>query len=215
MALLQSHADPRRKLLNAERALRGAAGAAPAVFVLTDPERLADAGRLVSRLPPGWGLIYRHFGAADRLREGRRLALLCRRAHRTFLVSDDWGLARRLPCSGIHFPEKRLRALAGRRRRRGWLFSASAHSWRGVVQARRAGADLVFLSPVFATRSAGAGRPIGPYGLRSIALRTTIPVYALGGVNALTAGRLGPFYRKGIAGFGLVDAAWPGGRPDT
>lgn len=61
--------------------------------------------------------------------------------------------------------------------------TAPVHSIREAVAAARGGADLLFVSPVFATRSHIGARPLGPvrFGLMIRLLRT--PVIALGGMS--------------------------------
>ncbi|MFN3435907.1 MAG: thiamine phosphate synthase, partial [Sphingomonas sp.] len=75
-----------------------------------------------------------------------------------------------------------------------------------IVAAIRAGADAVFVSPVFATRSHPGSRPLGiaRFGLMIRGLQT--PVIALGGMNARKARALRPM---GIHGWAGIDALAP------
>src|SRR5205807_7357320 len=107
-------------------------------------------------------------------------------------------LAQTLRADGVHLPE-RLALLAGRIRRAhpAWLITVAAHSQRAVIAARRQGAHAVVISPVFPSRSPSAGRPLGV--TRFAALAHLAPAYALGGVNARTAGRLAGTSAIGLA----------------
>jgi thiamine-phosphate pyrophosphorylase len=67
----------------------------------------------------------------------------------------------------------------------------TAHSLREIAAARRARADAIVLSPVFATRSHPGARTLGPLRLRLLAARAGLPVIALGGMNAARARRIG------------------------
>jgi thiamine-phosphate pyrophosphorylase len=58
-------------------------------------------------------------------------------------------------------------------------------------------------SPVFASRSPSAGRPLGLEGLKAIVEAVETPVYALGGVRADTVERL---LGSGIVGIAAVEA---------
>ena len=77
------------------------------------------------------------------------------------LIADDPALAAISARHGLHLPEARMREAAHwRARHPDWLITASAHSLRALM--RRAHADAVFLSPVFATASHPDAPPLTP-----------------------------------------------------
>ncbi len=159
--------------------------------------------RVVERLPRGAAVVYRAFGAADALERGRRLGRIARSRGVLLLVGADPGLAARLRADGVHLPQR----LAARRGavlalRRRFLVTAAAHDLPAALKARRAGIDAIVVSPVFASRSPSAGRPLGPRAFAVLSRRAALPVYALGGVNASTARRLG---RSGAVGLAAID----------
>lgn len=119
----------------------------------------------------------------------------------------------RIPAApdGVHWPghAPRGRAAGGR------LVTASAHSRRDAIAAFGAGADLVFLSPVFQTRSHPGAAPLGPVRFGLAARGLPGPVIALGGMTAARARRLAPL---GAAGYAGIDCWAPGpaaNRPPT
>ncbi|MEZ5939651.1 MAG: thiamine phosphate synthase [Hyphomonadaceae bacterium] len=192
MSAVEAQPALRRKLAASARAMpvrfaRNGERLPPAWF-LTDPARTPDPVAIVGRLPAGWGVIYRSFGAPDRFDLGRRLKAVCARRRLRLLVSADPELAMRIGADGVHWPE----ALARPRglRRRGWIETCSAHGRRSIERAARLGFDAAILSAVFPSRSPSAGDPIGPGRFRSLAATAPLPVYALGGVTARTAGLL-------------------------
>ncbi len=95
------------------------------------------------------------------------------------------------------------RASAIRRAHPLWLITVAAHGEAAARRARLRGADAVVISPVFESRSPSAGPALGPARLASLVRRTKRPVYALGGVNAMTAARL---IGSGAAGIAAVEA---------
>jgi thiamine-phosphate pyrophosphorylase len=104
---------------------------------------------------------------------------------------------------GLHLPEAHARQAAHwRALHSSWLITAAAHSARGLSIAAASGADAAILAPVFPTSSHEDRASLGVTRFRLIALRSTIPVYALGGVNAATVGRLKDAALAGIAGIG-------------
>ncbi|WP_392354660.1 thiamine phosphate synthase [Brevundimonas sp. LF-1] len=109
----------------------GAAGRplpAPLLF-FTDPARTPRPWETAARLPAGAGVVFRHFGAADRLETGRRLREATHRAGVQLLVGLDVELAEQIEADGVHLPERALSAawsLSGRRP--DWLLTGAAHS---------------------------------------------------------------------------------------
>jgi thiamine-phosphate pyrophosphorylase len=159
----------------------------PRLWLMTD-ERQGDAlWQALERLPRGAGIVFRHY----RLPAAERRALW----ERVRGVARRRGL--RLLAAGA--------PLAGGRgahgRRGSGLRSASVHNLRELKAAERAGVDLVFLSPVFATRSHPGAKPLGAARFALIAHQARLPVIALGGMDAGRASRLGGAY-----GWGGIDA---------
>jgi thiamine-phosphate pyrophosphorylase len=76
----------------------------------------------------------------------------------------------------------------------------TAHSLAEIAMARRARADAIVLSPVFATRSHPGARPLGPLRFRLLAARAGVPVIALGGMTAARARRVGATHWAAIDG---------------
>ena len=169
----------------------------PRVIVMTDP-RAPEPN--LSLWPGPVALVYRHFGAADRLEraQGWRQATLS--GGHTFLVGEDPELAVAVGADGVHF--RRDATLAGprlwRRRCPDWLITMAG--WKtGDYTAPLDSLDGLLVSSVFASTSPSAGVPIGPDGLE-VATRLPVPVYALGGIHAGNVERLRALPIAGIAG---------------
>jgi thiamine-phosphate pyrophosphorylase len=174
------------------------------MLLFTDPVRTPDPVATAERLPRGCGVVFRAFGARDALGQGRALAKVCRRRGLILLVGADTRLAARLDADGIHLPERlSRRAGAIRALRARFLVTAAAHDLPAALTARRAGAQALVISPVFASNSPSAGRPIGARALARLVRMAGAPAYALGGVNARTARALGS---TGAAGLAAIEA---------
>ena len=177
--------------------------ALPRLFFFTDPARVPDPEAVLARLPRGAGVVYRAFGAADAVARGRRLARLARRRGLTLLAGADAGLAAAIGADGVHLPERAAASAVGLKRARPrWIVTAAAHSARAIAGARRAGADAVFVSPVFASASPSASRPLGALRFAQLTRGARLPVYALGGIDARTARRIA---RSSLAGYAAID----------
>ena len=173
--------------------------ALPPAWFVTDPARTPDPAAIASGLPAGFGVIYRHFGAADRERVARTLAGICARRGLAFLVAADPGLAAKVGADGVHWPS-RLRHAARRWQTRFAVQTVSAHSARELRVAARLPVDAVLLSTVFASRSASAGTAMGALRFRQLVRDAGLTVYALGGVAPENAGGISK-----VAGFAAVD----------
>lgn len=112
---------------------------------------------------------------------------------------------------GVHQPAARQAAgykAAGRKAagRGTFLTGRSCHDVDELQAAADDGVDYVTVSPVFATRSKpGYGPVLGVDGLASLVASTTLPVYALGGVDAsATAAACRDAGAHGVAVMGAV-----------
>lgn len=170
----------------------------PSLFFFTDPARTPDPVSVARRLPRGTAVVYRHFGARERAQVARELATLCRSRGLLLLISADPELASRVGADGVHWPEARLRPRHGE-----GLITAAAHSAHAISAAAAAGVDACVLSPIFPTRSDAQRKPLGLFRASQIARAASLPVIALGGVNAHTARDL---IGRGFAGLAAVDA---------
>jgi len=117
-----------------------------------------------------------------------------------WLVADDPLLAVRAGADGAHFPEARIgEACHWRGLRSQWLITCAAHSLAACARIARAGATAALLAPVFATNSHVGAETLGPVRLRFIAGQSPVPVYALGGIDQVTARRLQDADLAGLA----------------
>lgn len=182
----------------------GRARGLPRLLAFTDPARTPDPCALAEQLPRGAGLVYRAFGDRDASATAARLARIAARRGLTLFIGADARLAQAASARGVHLPE-RSAARSGevRRLRARFLVTAAAHNLPAIRRARQAGAQAVVVSPVFPSRSASAGRPLGILRFARLVRQARLPVYALGGVSVETARRLRGTGAHGIA---AVDA---------
>jgi thiamine-phosphate diphosphorylase len=87
---------------------------------------------------------------------------------------------------GVQLPEEGLPVADVKRTFPRLVVGASRHSLEGVRAAAKEGADFVVLGPVFATPGK-EDRALGLSILRMAAEGSTVPVYAIGGIDAATA----------------------------
>ncbi|MDX3900581.1 MAG: thiamine phosphate synthase [Sphingobium sp.] len=165
----------------------------PLLWLMTD-ERIETAALLAAadRLPRGKaGIVFRHYRtpAGKRRALFARLAAIARRRRLLLLLGGGAREAVAWKADGWHGRGER-----GRSAGRPMIHSAPAHDAKEIKAARRGGADLVFLSPLFHTRSHPGARTLGRVRFAALAREAAMPVIALGGV--------GRHHRRGLKALG-------------
>ncbi|MDO7841421.1 thiamine phosphate synthase [Sphingomonas immobilis] len=163
----------------------------PTRWLMTD-ERMGDGlWDAVRRLPRGSGVVFRHYATdlATRRAMFARLARIARRRGLVLVRAGDARLGRQE--DGVH----------GTRGR--GLRTAPAHDSREAMNAKRAGAQMIFVSPVFATRSHAGARALGPLRAAAIGRGLGMARIALGGMDARRFRRLRGL---GFDGWAAIDA---------
>lgn len=162
----------------------------PRLWLMTD-ERMGEAlWDALARLPRGSGVVFRHYGLAPAERRAL-FARVLKVARRRGLVVVRAGIEPMRGEAGVH----------GRRGR--GLRTAPAHNRREAIAAIRAGADALFVSPAFPTRSHPGARALGRARFGMLVRGLGVPAIALGGMDARRAASLRAF---GIHGWAAIDA---------
>jgi len=177
----------------------------PRQWLMTDErlgERLWEA---IDRLPTGQsGIVFRHYDmpTEERAALAAHVAELCRSRGLTLAVAGEERLALSLKADLVHNPGKLPKNLP---------FSQSVHSLEEAEQAREGGAALVFVSPVYPTRSHPNGTALGVDLAKQIAGTSGALAIALGGLDSLKFALL---EHEGFYGWAGIDA-WLGDAPRT
>jgi thiamine-phosphate pyrophosphorylase len=118
------------------------------------------------------------------------------------VVSARVDLALAAGAAGAHLPEADI-AVAAARRLLGdaRLVGRSVHSVSAALEAEAQGADYVVFGPVFGSASHPDRAPAGLESLSQVARAVTIPVLAIGGVDAT---RTAACADAGAAGFAAI-----------
>lgn len=148
----------------------------PRHWLMTD-ERLGDGlWSAIARLPNGdAGIVFRHrsLPQAERADLARRVAAICQRTNLVLALAGDCELAKQCGAQLVHNPDGPC-ALP---------LSLSVHSMEEALRARSLGPGLVFVSPIYPTRSHPGRTPLGPATATAIAKAAVAPAIALGGMN--------------------------------
>lgn len=159
---------------------------------MTD-ERMGDGlWAALDALPRGGGIVFRHYG----LGQSERRALfkkITRHARKRIQVVV---IAGQYIAGGDGYHGRSPHRMTS-------IKTAPVHSVRERMAAERAGADLIFVSPVYATRSHPGAKPLGRVRFGLLTRGSKAKVIALGGMDARKARTLSAF---GIHGWAAIDA---------
>ncbi len=141
---------------------------------MTDPRMGEGLWLALERLPRGAGVIVRHYElpAPERRALFARVRSIAARRGLVVLRAGSERLGRGE--QGVHGRDPR--------RTRG-IRSWPAHDRREMIAGVRAGADILFLSPIFATRSHPGAGSLGRVRASMLTRGIGRPVVALGGVS--------------------------------
>lgn len=122
--------------------------------MFTDERMQQDVLRLAARLPVGSGIVLRHdeLPVRQRWRMMRRLMQMARQRRLMVMLAGDPALAKRWGADGVHLRHF-MAGRAAQARDLGLAISMPVHNQREARVARRAGVDVVFVSPLYPTRS--------------------------------------------------------------
>ena len=124
----------------------------------------------------------------------------CRRAGASMLINGTPDEVRGIGADGIHLTAAQLAECASRPLSSAYWVAASCHNAVELQRAIACGVDFVVLSPVRPTASHPDSRPLGWPAFAEAAAMMTVPVYALGGMEAGDDGIARASGGQGIAG---------------
>lgn len=169
----------------------------PRIWLMTDARFGDDLLAAIQRLPVKSGVIFRHYEIEETPKRllFDQVARVCRRRGHTILLAGPERVARRWHADGFH-----QRGCGTSR----LIHSMAVHDRRELALAKRCRAELIFISPLFATNSHPGARPLGRLAFNRLARQVgNTNVIALGGV----AQRLAPSLpRSLIYGWAAIDA---------
>lgn len=155
----------------------------------------------------------RHKGLArgELLELARKLRDLTRAAGALFVVNDHLDIAMLSEADGVHLGPDDLRVASARRiARESLLIGASAATPEAAVAAVAEGADYLGSGPAFATPIKTEKRVIGPAGIARVAAAVSVPVFAIGGIDASNVAQLTALgLRRACVIRAVADAADP------
>lgn len=172
----------------------------PPIIFMTDPTRTPNPLQIIQTMKPGWAIIHRHFGQPELIAQSNDLAKACHDNGLKLLIANDPSTAAKVNANGVHWSQTNLPT---RRLPTGFqIQTTSAHDLRALKNSENRGLTAALVSPVFPSNSPSAKHILGLMRFRSLCRQTTLPIYALGGVNFKNHKRINDV----TVGFAAIDA---------
>ncbi len=141
---------------------------------------------------------------ASFLAEAREIGAICKKYRIPFLINDNVEVALACGADGVHVGLEDLPPAEIRRRcGKDFIIGATAKTVEQAKAAEAAGADYLGVGAVYPSPTKQNAVRITSEMLREIAESVSIPIVAIGGLNA---GNLPPLAGSGIAGAAVVSA---------
>jgi len=135
-----------------------------------------------------------------RVKRAKQLRRLTSDLGAKLIINSDVDIASEVRADGIHFPSTFL--LSNIPEKKNLFFGFSAHNKEEIKQGESIGADYLLVSPLFSPGSKAIYSPqLGEKGLKKLCSKTTIPIFALGGINE---GNVSAAVRSGAYGVASV-----------
>jgi len=138
------------------------------------------------------------------LKEALEIRELCRKYNVPFVINDNVEVAMAADADGVHVGQSDMEAGEVRRRiGRDKILGVSAASVEQAMLAEKKGADYLGVGAVFPTSSKSDAEEVSFETLKEICEAVSIPVVAIGGINA---GNVMKLAGSGICGVAVISA---------
>jgi len=165
------------------------------LYVLITPDQCRGSVRETARAAVAGGADALQLRAKDvpdaaALAMAAELRELCDETGRLLIVNDRADIAAIVGADGLHLGQQDLPIAESRRLLRpDAMIGRSTHSVEQALAAVNEGADYIGIGPMFATATKDYA-PVGVEMLRRVAEAVHIPIAAIGGITATTAGEV-------------------------
>ena len=181
----------------------------------TDRKRCDNLITIIKKLPKNSAVIFREYDLEEEKREklAREILLICKQKSHKIIIGKNLDLATEIKADGVHFSDndilsskiflqlrnnKKINSKNGTK----FIFSFACHNFLSVVKCQKMPVDLIFISPIFATKSHEDLPTFGLQRLSRVLRFSKKPVFALGGINKKN---IHIVKKLGASGFGGIE----------
>ncbi len=140
-----------------------------------------------------------------KLKEARELCQICKEFNALFIINDRLDIAMAVNADGVHLgqddmPTSLAREIVGE----DVLIGRSTHSFDQIKVASDEDCDYLGIGPIYATETKPNSQSLGVDYLKEVANLTTLPWFAIGGINASNLHEIKSTTTKRIAVIGAI-----------
>ncbi len=155
-------------------------------------------------MPKNSAIIIREYDLDKKEREifAKKIIELSLSRPLKIIIGKDIELAKKLKVDGVHFSD--FDKIPANFSKENLIFSFAAHSLESIDLGIKLQADMIFISPAFASTTHKEIEPLGEKKLEEIAAKykNLDYLYALGGINS---SNISIIRKLGFCGFGAID----------
>ncbi len=171
----------------------------------TDISRIHNLEKSISFLPKNSIVILREYNLSQSKRQELALKIqkLCKKFNHFLFIGKNIEIARKIKANGVHFSDLDKNS---------WRFiskkypklkiSFACHSLKSIKKAQNSNSDILFLSPIFATKSHENSKILKTRNLAKACEISKKPIFALGGINQKN---LNSVIKSKARGFGAIE----------
>ena len=136
----------------------------------------------------------------EKICQAKFLASLCKKYNSLFIINDRIDIALAVDADGVHLgqediPTKTARELLGDKK----IIGRSTHCLQELKNAEEEGCDYIGVGPIFSSKTKSQLNPIGIDYLKEGLNNTSLPAFAIGGINSSNINELGNINNLRIA----------------
>ena len=172
------------------------------IWIFLDSDRIANYEKFINSIPSNKkiGIVFRCKDIKKRYLNAKKLLKLCKKKKFTFLVSSSYIIAKSIGADGVHYPNKYNYS----RKDSKLLMTSSYHGYNDIKRIKQLFVSLVFISPIFLTKSDINKKEIGLIKISFLANYLKYQYSVLGGVKDKNIKSLSNRGIKSISGLDII-----------
>ncbi|MAH88801.1 MAG: hypothetical protein CMJ06_01955 [Pelagibacterales bacterium] len=172
------------------------------IWIFLDSDRIKDYEKFINLIPPNKkiGIVLRCRHIEKRYLEAKKLLKLCKKKKFTFLVSSSYIIAKSIGADGVHYPNKYNYCKKDPK----ILTTCSYHGYNDIKRIKQLSVGLVFISPIFSTKSDINKKETGLIRISFLANYLKYQYSVLGGVKSNNIKSLRNRGIKSISGLDII-----------
>jgi thiamine-phosphate pyrophosphorylase len=172
--------------------------------MFSDLKRVPNLEKAIYNLPKNSIIIFREYSLKKDKRQELALKFLkiAKKLNHKFFVGKDSKMALEIKADGVHYSDLDQNSwqLIKKKYPHKFSISLACHDFKSIQKAQNSNAEILFLSPIFKTKSHENAKNLGLLKLVKSCKYSSKKVFALGGVNSQNIGKVLKNYADGFAG---------------